>query len=67
MHLNYREDWEFLVKNKALPAERIRAVETGGCPHAAIREVCKSCLKVAKSDKRSFIPGAALCSICLFF
>ena len=34
-----REDWEFLVRNKALPEERMRAVETGGCPHAAIREV----------------------------
>ena len=33
-----REDAEFLVRNEALPAERIRAVETGGCPHAAIRE-----------------------------
>ena len=33
-----REDAEFLVRNLALPAERIRAVETGGCPHAAIRE-----------------------------
>ncbi len=33
-----REDAEFLVRNGALPAERIRAVETGGCPHAAIRE-----------------------------
>jgi urease accessory protein len=33
-----REDAEFLVRNHALPAERIRAVETGGCPHAAIRE-----------------------------
>lgn len=36
---NFREDWEFLVKNEALPEERMRAVETGGCPHAAIREV----------------------------
>jgi urease accessory protein len=27
-----------LVKHGALPEERIRAVETGGCPHAAIRE-----------------------------
>ena len=34
-----REDWEFLVRNKALGEERMRAVETGGCPHAAIREV----------------------------
>jgi urease accessory protein len=33
-----REDAEFLTRNRALPAERIRAVETGGCPHAAIRE-----------------------------
>lgn len=33
-----REDGEFLTKHAALPAERIRAVETGGCPHAAIRE-----------------------------
>ncbi len=33
-----REDGEFLVRHRALEAERIRAVETGGCPHAAIRE-----------------------------
>lgn len=33
-----KEDGEFLIKNGALPEERIRAVETGGCPHAAIRE-----------------------------
>ncbi|ODN82996.1 urease accessory protein UreG [Cryptococcus amylolentus CBS 6039] len=33
-----REDQEFLIRNQALPAERIRAIETGGCPHAAIRE-----------------------------
>src|SRR2546430_8855736 len=33
-----REDAEFLVQNEALPHGRIRAVETGGCPHAAIRE-----------------------------
>jgi urease accessory protein len=33
-----KEDGEFLTKHQALPAERIRAVETGGCPHAAIRE-----------------------------
>src|SRR5215204_6203621 len=33
-----KEDGEFLVRHRALPAERIRAVETGGCPHAAIRE-----------------------------
>lgn len=33
-----REDAEFLLRNEALPAAQIRAVETGGCPHAAIRE-----------------------------
>ena len=33
-----KEDGEFLIRHKALPAERIKAVETGGCPHAAIRE-----------------------------
>jgi urease accessory protein len=33
-----REDAEFLHRNEALAPERIRAVETGGCPHAAIRE-----------------------------
>jgi urease accessory protein len=33
-----KEDAEFLTRNEALPPERIRAVETGGCPHAAIRE-----------------------------
>ncbi len=33
-----REDAEFLLRNDALPAKQIRAVETGGCPHAAIRE-----------------------------
>lgn len=33
-----KEDGEFLTRHGALAAERIRAVETGGCPHAAIRE-----------------------------
>jgi urease accessory protein len=33
-----REDAEFLTRNEALAPDRIRAVETGGCPHAAIRE-----------------------------
>jgi urease accessory protein len=33
-----REDAEFLHRQRALSPERIRAVETGGCPHAAIRE-----------------------------
>lgn len=33
-----REDSEFLTRHEAMPAERIRGVETGGCPHTAIRE-----------------------------
>jgi urease accessory protein len=33
-----REDGEFLVRHEALPAERITAVETGGCPHTAVRD-----------------------------
>ncbi len=33
-----REDAEFLTRHQALPAERIVGVETGGCPHTAIRE-----------------------------
>lgn len=33
-----REDAEFLMRAQALPLERIAGVETGGCPHTAIRE-----------------------------
>ena len=33
-----REDGEFLVRHEALPPERITAVETGGCPHTAVRD-----------------------------
>lgn len=33
-----REDAEFLVRNEALPASRVIGVETGGCPHTAIRD-----------------------------
>ncbi|MBB4305403.1 urease accessory protein [Rhodobium orientis] len=33
-----REDAEFLTRSGALPPERITGVETGGCPHTAIRE-----------------------------
>ena len=33
-----REDADFLLRSGALPAERIVGVETGGCPHTAIRE-----------------------------
>ena len=33
-----REDMEFLVRSEALPSDRIIGVQTGGCPHTAIRE-----------------------------
>lgn len=52
-----REDWEFLVKNEALPADRIRAVETGGCPHAAIREDYSLNLEVVKELTKQFKPN----------
>jgi len=33
-----KEDAEFLMRNESLPRDRIMGVETGGCPHTAIRE-----------------------------
>ncbi|MCX6976537.1 MAG: urease accessory protein UreG, partial [Verrucomicrobia bacterium] len=33
-----REDAEFLVRNDVLPSDRVIGVETGGCPHTAIRD-----------------------------
>ena len=33
-----REDAEFLIRQGTLPPERVRGVETGGCPHSAIRD-----------------------------
>lgn len=35
---SHSEDAEFLTRHQALPASRITAIETGGCPHAAVRE-----------------------------
>lgn len=43
-----KEDAEFLVKNSALPADRIMGVETGGCPHTAIREDCSMNLEAVE-------------------
>ncbi len=51
-----REDGEFLARNEALPAERIRAVETGGCPHAAIREDISANLLALEELHRTFKP-----------
>ncbi|MEM7798799.1 MAG: GTP-binding protein, partial [Chloroflexota bacterium] len=33
-----REDAEFLIRNAVLPPDRVRGVETGACPHSAIRD-----------------------------
>lgn len=49
-----KEDGEFLVRNEALPSERIRAVETGGCPHAAIREDISANLLALEQLHRQF-------------
>src|ERR1700710_2026974 len=49
-----REDAEFLIRSKALPAERIRGVETGGCPHTAIREDASMNLAAIADMRRQF-------------
>ena len=51
-----KEDGEFLTKHNALPAERIRAVETGGCPHAAIREDISANLLALEELHAKFTP-----------
>ena len=43
-----REDAEFLVRRGALPPERVVGVETGGCPHTAIREDASPNLEAAR-------------------
>ena len=48
-----REDAEFLIRVGALPAERVRGVETGGCPHAAIREDCSMNLEAIADLERT--------------
>ena len=48
-----REDAEFLARREALPLERIVGVETGGCPHSAIREDASVNLAaIAELEKR---------------
>ena len=49
-----REDCEFLTRHHALPAERIRAIETGGCPHAAVREDISANLAALQDLHRDF-------------
>ncbi len=55
-----REDGEFLVKNEALESGRIRAVETGGCPHAAIREDISANLVALEELHEKFHPQILL-------
>jgi urease accessory protein len=55
-----KEDGEFLTKHKALEAERVRAVETGGCPHAAIREDISANLLALEELHRKFKPDLLL-------
>jgi urease accessory protein len=54
-----KEDAEFLTKNSLLPPERIIGVETGGCPHTAIREDASMNLEAVEEMADRF-PGIEL-------
>ena len=54
-----KEDAEILTRVGALPSERIMGVETGGCPHTAIREDCSMNLAAVETMVRRF-PGLDL-------
>jgi len=49
-----KEDAEFLVRRGALPAERVVGVETGGCPHTAIREDASANLEAVHDLQKRF-------------
>jgi urease accessory protein len=49
-----REDAEFLLKHEALTADRIIGVETGGCPHTAIREDASMNLNAVDDLQKKF-------------
>ena len=57
-----KEDQLILTRAQALPAERIMGVETGGCPHTAIREDASMNLAAIDDMNRKF-PHAELCFI----
>ena len=57
-----KEDQLILTRAEALPAERIMGVETGGCPHTAIREDASMNLSAIDEMNRRF-PAAELCFI----
>ena len=54
-----QEDAQFLTRSGALEPERIRGVETGGCPHTAIREDC-SINRAAVGELEQQFPGLDL-------
>jgi urease accessory protein len=54
-----KEDAEFLIRQGTLPADRVRGVETGGCPHAAIREDASMNME-AIEDLEAAHPGLQL-------
>src|ERR687893_2343522 len=54
-----KEDAEFLLRQGTLPIERVRGVETGGCPHAAIREDASMNLE-AIAELEATIPNLEL-------
>ena len=54
-----KEDAEFLLRQGILPAERVRGVETGACPHAAIREDASMNLQ-AIAELEDTLPGLEL-------
>jgi urease accessory protein len=54
-----KEDAEFLLRQGVLPRERVRGVETGGCPHSAIRVDASMNLE-AIADLEAALPGLAL-------
>jgi urease accessory protein len=49
-----KEDAEFLVRRGALPADRVLGVETGGCPHTAIREDASVNLEAVRTLLQAF-------------
>ena len=57
-----KEDQLILTRAQALPSERIMGVETGGCPHTAIREDASMNLAAIEEMNQRF-PGAELCFI----
>jgi urease accessory protein len=54
-----KEDAEFLIRQGTLPADRVRGVETGGCPHSAIREDASMNIE-AIEDLEASHPGLEL-------